>query len=70
MGGTRHKVGSGKTRSRVAVVRTRPESVLDDVAGRSEDAAEGVPVGHFIQTPFTLRGGPFAPRIYKTIRKC
>jgi hypothetical protein len=29
---TRHRIGSGKTRSRVAVVRTRPESVLDDVA--------------------------------------
>lgn len=32
MGGTRHKVGAGRTRSRVAVIRTRPESVLDDVA--------------------------------------
>ncbi len=32
MSGTRHRVGSGKTRSRVAVIRTRPESVLDDVA--------------------------------------
>jgi len=29
---TRERVGSGKTRARVAVVRTRPDTVLDDVA--------------------------------------
>jgi uncharacterized protein (DUF362 family) len=28
----RERIGSGRTRSRVAVVRTRPETVLDDVA--------------------------------------
>ena len=45
MGGTRHKVGSGKTRSRVAVIRTRPESVLDDVAGmmRGLDYTRAIP---------------------------
>jgi len=30
-GGRRERIGSGRTRSRVAVVRTRPETVLDDV---------------------------------------
>jgi len=29
----RERVGSGRTRSRVAVVRTKPDAVLDDVAG-------------------------------------
>jgi uncharacterized protein (DUF362 family) len=38
-------VGSGKTRSRVAVIRTRPESVLDDVAAmmRRLDYARVIP---------------------------
>jgi uncharacterized protein (DUF362 family) len=29
----RQRIGSGRTRSRVAIVRTKPESVLDDVGG-------------------------------------
>src|SRR5512147_2991748 len=31
--GRRERIGSGRTRARVAVVRTKPETVLDDVAG-------------------------------------
>ena len=32
MARTRHRVGSGRTRARVAVIRTKPETVLDDTA--------------------------------------
>ena len=39
----RERIGSGRTRSRVAVVRTKPETVLDDVGGlmRGLDYARG-----------------------------
>ena len=41
----RERIGSGRTRSRVAVVRTRPETVLDDVGGlmRRLDYARALP---------------------------
>ncbi len=43
----RERVGAGTTRARVAVVRTRPETVLDDVARlmRSVDYAKALPAG-------------------------
>jgi uncharacterized protein (DUF362 family) len=42
---SRERIGSGRTRSRVAIVRTKPESVLDDVAGlmRRLDYGRGLP---------------------------
>jgi hypothetical protein len=45
--GTRHSIGSGKTRARVAVIRTRPERVLDDVAAmmRSLDYTRAIQPG-------------------------
>ncbi len=41
----RQRIGSGRTRARVAVVRTKPETVLDDVAGmmRGIDYARALP---------------------------
>src|SRR5262245_31367441 len=43
----RAKVGSGTRRARVAVIKTRPESVLDDVAGmmRGIGYREALPAG-------------------------
>src|SRR5215469_17542097 len=53
------------------VNRLRTLSSEVEAANRCECAAEYAPVGgHFIeQTPFSLRGGPFPPRIEPTIRK-
>jgi hypothetical protein len=41
----RERIGSGRTRSRVAVVRTKPQTVLDDVGGlmRRLDYASALP---------------------------